>query len=240
MSPQDVSSKPRLGLIGASVLSAAMVLGACQVGGGFPTPSGLDEQQEQLATFAELRRVREAELAQMTVRELAAELQKDSVSGLEPFNSMAMREMVSRGEGVAPDLRRELSAEDRSSLLGLLALGEMSRAEYGELDASFRLAVLVDALRTSEFFNTWGLPHLYWEDAAQAIIDEGAAAERPLQELLDDRRPAPMWGQEEVIEYETYQYRVADYALALILAIRGEEAAVPVDPADRDRLIADL
>ena len=113
----------------------------------------------------------------------------------------------------------------------------MDQSIYRELDSAFRINVLVDALQNSENFNTWGLPHLYWEEAAQAIIDEGEVAEKPLRLLLDDLRPAPMWGQEEVVEYRAYDYRVRDYAWALILAIRGETLEIPTDPAQRDELI---
>lgn len=49
-----------------------------------------------------------------------------------------------------------------------------------------------------------------------------------------------MWGGEEVVESNAYQYRVADYALALILAIRGDDQEIPQDPAARDRLIAGI
>jgi hypothetical protein len=59
-----------------------------------------------------------------------------------------------------------------------------------------------------------------------------------LKKLLDDKREAPMWGQEEVVEYRTYGYRVRDYAWALILAIRGEKLEIPTEPAKRDELIA--
>ena len=58
--------------------------------------------------------------------------------------------------------------------------------------------------------------------------------------MLTDLRPAPMWGEDEVIESDAYKYRVADYALALILAVRGDDQPIPQDPAARDRLIAGL
>jgi hypothetical protein len=113
----------------------------------------------------------------------------------------------------------------------------MDRGIYQEMKADFRIAVLVDALRNSQFFNTWGLPHLYWEDAAQALIEEGEAATPALMKLLDDLRPAPMWGQEEVVEYEAYKYRIRDYAWAIIMAISGEKIDIPQDPDERDELI---
>jgi hypothetical protein len=87
-------------------------------------------------------------------------------------------------------------------------------------------------------FNTWGMPHLNWYDPALAIIELGKPAEPGLLKLLDDTRPAPSWGSEQVAEYEAYQYRVRDYAWALLREIRGEQhGGIPRDPAERDKLI---
>lgn len=221
-----------------SGIALAVLLAACAPAGGTPAPS--DPQASQLEEFARLRAAREAALAEMSVPELAAELEKESETRLEPFNSMAYREMVSRGEEAARELAELIVAEDRKSLFGLLALRSMSEQSYQSLEPQLRISVLVDALRTSEYFNTWGIPDLYWEDAAKAIIDEGTDAEKALIPILDDKRPAPVWGEEEVLHFEEYQYRVADYALALILAIRGDERPIPADPGERDQMITSL
>jgi len=176
----------------------------------------------------------------MNTAQLFEILQQESIEGKEPYNSMAYSELVSRGEQAAPELQSLLRNDDQSSLLGLLALREMDQTLYRQLDSAFRINVLVDALQNSKYFNTWGLPHLYWEEAAQSIIDEGEAAQEPLMLLLDDTRPAPMWGEEEVVESNAYAYRVRDYAWALILAIRGNDLAIPTDPAQRDELIKEM
>jgi len=220
-------------------LALVLLLPACAPAGiGTPAPS--DAQASQLEEFARLRAAREAALAAMSVLELAGELEKESETRLEPFNSLAFREMVGRGEEAARELAGLIVAEDRKSLFGLLALRAMSEQVYQSLAPQLRIGILVDALRTSEFFNTWGIPDLYWEDAAQAIIDEGADAEKALTPLLDDKRPAPTWGEEEYAHFQEYQYRVADYALALILAIRGDERQIPADPGERDQMITAL
>jgi hypothetical protein len=86
------------------------------------------------------------------------------------------------------------------------------------------------------YFNTWGLPHIKWEEAAQAIIDEGSAAEKALVPLLTDKRDAPVWGGEDFAEYQRYRYRVCDYAWAMLNEIRGQKIPIPQDPAERDRL----
>lgn len=223
--------------VGLALVSVLLLAGCGPVGG---TPAPTDAQASQLEEFARLRAAREAALAEMSIPELAAELEKESETRLEPFNSMAFREMVSRGEEAARELAGLIVAEDRKSLFGLLALRAMSEQVYQSLAPLLRLSILVDALRTSEYFNTFGIPGLYWENAAQAIIDEGTDAEKALTPLLDDKRPAPTWGEEEFARFEEYQYRVADYALALILAIRGDERPIPVDPGERDQMISGL
>jgi hypothetical protein len=201
-------------------------------------PPKFTEIEGQLQEMAKKRETYQKELAQMNPAQLYEILQKESLAGREPYNSMAYTELVSRGEKASPELQSLLKQPDRSSLLGLLALRDMDQGLYRKLEPSFRIVVLVEALEKSEYFNSWGLPHLYWESAAKALIAEGRAAEDSLKKLLDDERPAPMWGQEEVIEYRTYSYRVRDYAWALILAIRQEKQEIPTEPAKRDELIA--
>ncbi len=183
---------------------------------------------------------RQAALKAMTVPELAVELSNDSKAGAEPWNSLPYQEAARRGESVAKDLAATLEATDRSSFLGLLAVRAVSQPTYELLASSFRIEVLVSSLQTSRYFNAWGLPHLYWEEPAKAIIAEGERAIPSLMKLLSDAEPAPMWGEDEVVESATYKYRVEDYALALIRAIRGDTGALPVDPAERDKLIAQL
>jgi hypothetical protein len=61
---------------------------------------------------------------------------------------------------------------------------------------------------------------VYWEDAAKALIEEDAAAQKPLSALLGDKRDAPVWGSEEVREYQEYHYRVCGYAWDLLNRIQ--------------------
>jgi hypothetical protein len=225
-------SLPRL-----AALSVVLIVGGCVAGGS--TPSSQSDQDKELQRLLALHDEHQKSLDAMDVPALAAELVKDANRGREPFNSSAFAEMVSRRES-AGQLAGLIRTGDRSSLLELLAVRQMDAGIYGQLPQEQRIAILVDALRTAETFNSWGLPHLYWEEPARAIIDEGQAAELALGPLLSDKRPAPMWGEDEVVESRAYQYRVMDYALALILAIRKSDQVIPIDPADRDRLIAGL
>jgi hypothetical protein len=200
----------------------------------------LEQKTKQVEEFAAKRQAREKELASMNITQLAQEVRKDSERGAEPFNSMSYKQLVSRGEQAAPELKNQVKEGTRSSFLTLLALRQISATQYREVDAVLRVNVLLDALKNAKYFNSWGLPHQYWEEAAKAIIAEGQAAQKPLMGLLADKRPAPMWGSEEVVESQRYGYRVCDYAWALLKAIRGEKVEVPTDPKERDRMIAEL
>ena len=184
------------------------------------------------------RDARVQELKSMDVPRLAQELAAESEKGIEPFNSLSFAEMVRRGGSVAVALAPLINKPDRSSLFGLLALRQIGPAQYKQLPPQLRVSILVDALKSSKNFNTWGMPHLSWTESAKAIIEEGQAAQRPLTELLTDKREAPSWGYEQYAEYQRYKYRVCDYAWALLNEIHGQKTQIPEDPATRDRLEA--
>jgi hypothetical protein len=205
-------------------------------GGGGQQP----QQRAQIEALARKRQVRESTFSTMNTQQLTRELAVDSRRGLEPYNSLPYRLLVGHGPAAAADLKASLTAADRSSLLGLLALRQIDSAQYFSLAPAFRTRVLVDALDSARTFNTWGLPHLYWEAAARALIGEGRAGAEALRPLLKDCRPAPMWGSEEVMESQRYQYRLCDYAWAMLVAARGEKLTVPLEPEARDRLIQQL
>ena len=200
-------------------------------------PEGLSDQQ--LAALNEKRIAHEKELKSMGVEDLTQELAAESRKGVEPFNSAAWREAVSRGAEIGPDLRRliEGAAPDPTQLLALVALHKVSADDYRALDSSLRGAVLVESLRTSKMFNTWGIPHLFWEEPARMIVEEGAAIDPLLRKLLEDRRPAPVWGSEGSSAGKEFQYRVCDYAWALLNEIQGIKIEIPADPQQRDASI---
>jgi hypothetical protein len=220
-----------------AMMAIAMVCGSCVPQ---PPAEGDGEIEERLAQLEELELTRQAlekELEAMDVPQLFEELQRDTERGVEPFNSMPYTEMVSRGEQAASELFRMLKEPTRISFLALLALRQMDAGLYMELDPMFRVSVLVDALGSAQTLNAWGLPHLYWEEAAEALIEEGEMAIELLVELLGEKRPAPMWGSEEVFEYQQYQYRIRDYAWVMLMRIQEKEYEIPTDPEMRDRLI---
>jgi len=222
------------GLLGAT---------SCQGPVGRATDTGRVETQEiinkrtpVLEQAQQKREDRTKELKAMDVPRLAQELATESQQGNEPFNSLTFTEIVSRGETAADVLAPLITKPDRSSLFALLALRKMSPNRYKQLTSELRVDTLVDALKSSRYFNTWGLPHLHWEDAAKALIEEGRATEKALQVLLSDKRDAPVWGGEDFAEYQRYKYRVCDYAWALLNEIRGQKITIPENPVERDRL----
>ncbi len=201
-----------------------------------PPPEVREQLQKQEEADAK-RKTTEAQYKAMQMPELVKKLEEDSGKDVEPFNSLAFREASTRGAGVARELAAAVKSPNRSSFLALMALRKVSTDEFNKIDPKIRTAILVDALRTSKFFNTWGLPHLYWEDAAKALMEGGRNAVPLLMQLLRDTREAPVWGSEETFEYQKYKYRLCDYAMALILEIQNKKTEIPVKPEDRDRII---
>jgi hypothetical protein len=228
----------RRGAFLVAVLSTWMAVGACRrapdtATSGSPTVAG---DQQELAALDAKRRQRAEVLRGMNVAKLAEQMAADAKRGAEPFNSSAYRELVSRGEAAAAELKAALTP-DPTSVLALLALRRISAEQYRNLDATVRASILVGALQQAKFFNAWGIPHLFWEDAARAVIEEGRAIETPLSALLDDKREGAIWGSEGAVEQRRYRYRVCDYAWAMLNEIRGQKVEIPADPAARDPLI---
>jgi hypothetical protein len=197
-------------------------------------------RESQLQEAAERRAARAKSLQGMSGTDLVADLARESSRGVESFNSTAYREAARRGRKIAPDLLSALSRLDSGQLLPLLALREVSAADYARVPSGARASILVGTLQHARFFNAWGIPHLFWEDAAKATIEMGAAADSALVGLLRDERPAPVWGSESAGEASRYRYRVKDYAWAMLLAIRKRPSAIPESPAERDRLIQSM
>ena len=209
-----------------------------------PTGDGADSNPQQLKFDTDMDALKGKNdsttkaIRALDMGGLLERLSADAKVLREPFNSPAYREMVTNRKDKGPDLLADIQKRQDANLLNLLALREIAPQSYQTLDTALRTKVLVGTLAGSIYFNLWGLPHLYWEDAAKAVVEIGAPAKPSLKALLDDTSDAPMYGSEEVAEYLDYKYRRCDYALALLMAIRGESALkLPKSPEERDRLI---
>lgn len=235
-------SKPKWQFITCVIpLTIAIIIAmACAEKAKKEPPKEAKELLKQTETLKVKQQEKREELKGMSIPQIVSRLEDESSKGVEPFNSIAYRELVSRGSKIAPELKNLITKPERASLLSLLALQEIDPGIYDTVDTALRIQTLIDSLRTSDHFNTWGLPHLYWESAAKAIIEHGKVAIDALKPLLKDKRAAPVWGSEEVLEYQKYQYRVCDYAMALINAITQRKIEIPTDPEARDKIIDEM
>jgi len=178
-----------------------------------------------------------------SIVELVQELKTESLQGVEYFNSSAFDSLVARNDTTSVNrLIKQITEPNRAFLLPLLALRQIDSTKYNQVDSVRKVSILVDALNQAKFFNAWGVPHRYKtqnpqqrETPAQAIIEMGDFAKPYLRPLLQEKRSAPVWGSGEI--YDNYNYRVADFALALILAIDGDTTELPVTRAGRDSLL---
>ncbi len=224
----------------SSIISLAFLCGALSITTGCKSvkPFKARTFKERIESSREEGARRDDAFRRMPAANLLHELERESLMGVEPFNSRAYREAVRRGADIGRQLRDSIDAFDRSELLTLLALRKADAVQYATIDPARRVQILVDSLKNGIFYNVWGIPHLYWEDAARALIAEGQRAVPALEALFDDKREAPVWGDEEVMVSRAYRYRVRDYAWALIREIQGAPIAdMPRDPERRDRLI---
>jgi hypothetical protein len=202
-------------------------------------------QEEHLNNINELKLKRDSTLAvikEMPVKSLVMEMDKDAVKHREPFNSPAYREITRNRKSSGDDLLKEIENSRSLSYISILALRKVNKSAYDKIvESKVVCATLLDEFAKTKSYNMWGLPHLYWEDAAKAIIECGKEAESGLKQFLSDKSPAPVWGSETYLEYETYLYRRCDYALAMILAIRGNDIKeIPISPEKRDAIIKEL
>ncbi len=106
---------------------------------------------------------------------------------------------------------------------------------------AFYAKILTSALEHSKYFNVWGLPNFYLEDASRAMVETGKSAAPELKRILSDTRPAPVFGSQEAMAYQQYKYRVCDYALFFLEQIAGkQDFRMPVSPAERDPVIKEM
>jgi len=155
--------------------------------------------------------------------ELVEKLEFESLRGLEYFNSTAFDKIRSQNDSLtAKQLVKAIEKPNRRYLLPLLALRQLSEAQFDSLDRSLSAGILTDALKQDQTFNDWGRPDLYWsenrdlEAPVAAMIDLGEQAVSGLERLLGEKRNAPLWGSQERLPRGTDSYQVNDYAIALI------------------------
>jgi hypothetical protein len=167
-------------------------------------------------------------------------LEDEARLGMPPESSDTLARAFELGPAATPTLEAAARGGGAAGLLAVEALRASDPAAYDALPASERAAAYADALRTATIFNAWGHPPLGLSPAAQAFVALGPAAVEALKPLLDDTRPAPMFGSQDATTAHAYGNRVCDYAYALIEQIRGGEVDYPRSPEERDERIAAL
>jgi len=195
----------------------------------------LESQMEQAA------RTKQAYHA-MNNAVLLQKLMEQSKAQREPFNSPAYRELKDRRDVDSKALVALVKENsDASGLLPLLLLRHLDRKSYLNVPVELRAKILTDALQHSKYFNVWGLPNFYLEDASDAMIEAGKSATPVLKRMLADTRPAPVFGSQEYMVYKQYKYRVCDYALFFLEQVAGkQDFRMPVSPAERDAVIKQI
>jgi hypothetical protein len=132
---------------------------------------------------------------------------------------------------------------DRSSYHLLFAIRRASPVTYGGLDPDGKAKILCDALAHVQFLNDWGYldpSGSHDGEAALALLELGRHALLPLEPILDDERPAPLYGSETATLSSIYKFRRKDFAHRYLALILGRPAEFDADPSIRDRLIEQL
>lgn len=201
-----------------------------------PTPEQQKAQTQLASLMAQAGQTARTYKA-MDNATLLSKLAEQSAMGKEPFNSPAYRELRTRTDVDPAALVAQVKkSPNADGLLPLLLLREKNQKAYQAVPAETRAELLTDALRKSKWFNSWGVPGVYLEDASRAMLETGKSAVPALKGMLRDTRPAPVfWSQQPAVEYH---YRVCDYALFFLEQIQGnKDLKMPVSVADRDALI---
>ena len=132
---------------------------------------------------------------------------------------------------------------DETSFHVLLIVRSRSPRIYEDLPLDTRAKVICDAMAQLMLLNEFGClepKDPYDGPAAKALIEIGGPALLRLRPLLDDERPALLWGGEEAMLTEEYQLRRADYAYRSATLILGREPVFHEDINLRDQLLAEL
>jgi hypothetical protein len=224
--------------------SALMILCICLAGcTDKNTSSTRTNEQNRAKDSLESQMTAAAQTTQtyhaMDTPALLSKLVDQSKAQREPFNSLAYRELKRRTDVDSKSLVALVNNNNNAGgLLPLLLLRKLDAKSYLEVPVETRAKILTDSLQGSKYFNTWGLPNFYLEDASHALIEAGRSTVPALKKMLSDTRPAPVFGSQEFMVYQQYKYRVCDYALFFLERIEGNaEFRMPVSLADRDGLI---
>jgi hypothetical protein len=132
---------------------------------------------------------------------------------------------------------------DHESYHCLFALHRKARRAYAAIPPDKKASVLAAALTHTQFLNDWGVldtTECNDGEAALATIELGSAALPVLRPILEDARPAPLFGSEEATLSSMHRYRRKDFACRAIARILGLPFRFSGDPEERDRMIEEI
>jgi len=132
---------------------------------------------------------------------------------------------------------------DHTAYHSLFAVRRKSPDDYRQVPIIARAQVLCSALTQLTFLNDWGYldpAGSHDGEAALALLELGKAAVERLVPVLNDSRPAPLFGSEPATLAATYHYRRKDFAYRYLSLILGRAPAFAADPQSRDREIEQL
>jgi hypothetical protein len=170
--------------------------------------------------------------------DLGTQLRHDAARAVPPFGAESVKIARDLGPKATSLLLHEIVARGESAFLALEALRVADPAAYGALPAGERAGIYIDALKSSIFFNAWGVPGYQFTPTAHALIALGDDAGAALAPLLADCRPAPLSGSQGATTSRIYGNRVCDYAWVFISEIKRRPCTYTQDPAERDEAIA--
>jgi hypothetical protein len=135
------------------------------------------------------------------------------------------------------------SHPDDTAYHALVALRRAGGPEFDQISARTKAAIFCSALATQVYLNDWGYldpNEPYDGEEARFLLEQGDAARSCLVRLLDDSRPAPLFGSEEATMSHTFQYRRCDFAYRYLSQILGLKPTFDPDPKRRDADITQL
>jgi hypothetical protein len=143
---------------------------------------------------------------------------------------------------LAPDETKTMleyinSHPDHTAYHLLFALRKGAPDAYSDVPKTSKARVLCDAMRHQIYLNDWGYldpGNSFDGPAAQALLEAGDDALRPLLSLLDDARSARLFGSEEATLSNMYEYRVKDFAYRYFMLLLGRQPTFEADPRSRD------
>jgi len=171
------------------------------------------------------------------------ELIRESEEGLPLIRSASLSTTQLGPDDVQAAVDYVRQHQDYTAYHLLFALLRGAPEAYERLDEGARARVLASSLQHLKFLNDWGYldPHGSHDgEAAVALLELGDQAVGPLEPVLDDGRPAPLFGSEPATLSSMYGYRRKDFAHRYLLLILGEEPSFDPDPASRDDAISRL